>query len=96
MAVHGYSVHDELFDYEICSLLCLPCIPTKEMVVYVYLILCSIEVWCIGSIIVLIVWLDKHWNNQGKINKMGGTRDMEKSRKSGMSQQNRDCWQLCI
>ena len=31
------------FDYEICSLLCLPCMPTEEMVVYGYVI-CSIEV----------------------------------------------------
>ena len=38
----GCTVHDRLFDYEICSLLCLPCMPTKEMVVYGYVI-CSIE-----------------------------------------------------
>ena len=42
MAVHGYSVHDWLFDYKICSLLCLPCMLIKEMVVYGYVI-CSIE-----------------------------------------------------
>ena len=35
-------MHDKLFDYEICSLLYLPCMPMKEMVVYGYVI-CSIE-----------------------------------------------------
>ena len=33
---------DRLFDYEICSLLCLPCMPTKETVVYCC-VKCGIE-----------------------------------------------------
>ena len=67
-SVHGYSMHDRLFDYEICSLLCLPCMPIKEMVGYGYVI-CSIEVYC------ALVY-NSFDNGTIKGKSINGTRDM--------------------